>query len=68
MTKEDQKLNWYAIMESGSMTAVHNLREYITKFEGLLKDCYVQAHDGLCDETSTQIEALFGGELAEACL
>lgn len=50
------------------MTAVHNLREYIAKLEGLLKDCYVQAHDGLCDETSTQIEALFGGELAEACL
>ena len=65
MTKEDQKLNWCAVMESGSMTAVHNLREYIAKLEGLLKDCYKQSGGNLADETSTQIEALFGGELVE---
>lgn len=33
MTEEEQKLNWYAILESGSMTAVHNLREYIKNLE-----------------------------------
>lgn len=33
MTEEEQKLNWYAVLESGSMTAVHNLREYIKSLE-----------------------------------
>ena len=33
MTEEEQKLNWYAIMESGSMTAIHNIRQYISELE-----------------------------------
>lgn len=33
MTDEKQKLNWYAVLESGSMTAVHNIREYIKRLE-----------------------------------
>ena len=33
MTKEDVKLNWMAVAESGSMTAVHNLREHYATLE-----------------------------------
>lgn len=33
MTDEEQKLNWYAILKSGSMTAIHNIREYIKRLE-----------------------------------
>ena len=33
MTKQEQMLNWDAIMESGSMTAIHNIREYIKELE-----------------------------------
>lgn len=33
LSEEEQKLNWYAVLESGSMTAVHNLREYIKSLE-----------------------------------
>lgn len=33
MTKQEQMINWDAIMESGSMTAIHNIREYIRELE-----------------------------------
>ena len=36
MTKEDVKLNWLAVAESGSMTAIHNLREHYAALEAEL--------------------------------
>lgn len=34
LSKEEQDLNWYAILESGaSITAVHNLRQYVKELE-----------------------------------
>jgi hypothetical protein len=33
MTKEEIKLNWLALAESGSMTAIHNLRQYYAELE-----------------------------------
>lgn len=37
MTKEDVKLNWLAVAESGSMTAIHNLREHYAALEAELE-------------------------------
>ena len=37
MTKEDVKLNWMAVAESGSMTAIHNLREHYATLEAELE-------------------------------
>lgn len=45
LSKEEQKLNWYAVLESGSMTAVHNLREYIKSLEEENEQLKKQWHD-----------------------
>lgn len=37
MTKEDVKLNWMAVAESGSITAIHNLREHYATLEAELE-------------------------------
>lgn len=38
MTKEDVKMNWLAVAESGSMTAIHNLREHYADIEKQLEN------------------------------
>lgn len=37
MTKDDVKLNWLAVAESGSIAAVHNLREHYAALEAELE-------------------------------
>lgn len=51
LSKEEQKLNWCAVLESGSMSAVHNLREYIKSLEEenekLKKTCQMNLEDNI---------------------